>query len=41
VVERLLDEHDRKIQDNSRIIWGLLTLQVWGRKLKTGSLVVH
>jgi asparagine synthase (glutamine-hydrolysing) len=36
VVERLLEEHDRKIKDNSRIIWSLLTLQVWAKKIKTG-----
>ena len=41
VVERLLQEHERKIKDNSRILWSLLTLQVWAKKARTGVSLVH
>lgn len=32
-IDLLLDQHDRKEKDNSRILWGLLTLQEWNRNL--------
>lgn len=34
VVDSLLDHHDQKKQDYSRVIWGLLTLQEWNNNLK-------
>jgi asparagine synthase (glutamine-hydrolysing) len=33
MVQSLLQEHYNNDKDNSRIIWGLLTLQMWGKKL--------
>ncbi len=33
-VERLLQEHWDKRKDNSRLLWSLLTLQIWHRQLK-------
>ena len=36
VVRKILDEHLGKEHDHSRILWGLLALQQWGRKMKKG-----
>lgn len=32
-VDLILDQHERKEKDHSRIIWGLLTLQEWNKNL--------
>ena len=34
VVQQTLEDHYNKKKDNSRIIWGLVTLQNWSKKLK-------
>ena len=34
VTQQILKDHYGKKKDNSRIIWSLITLQVWGKKLK-------
>jgi asparagine synthase (glutamine-hydrolysing) len=39
IVQDLLDDHCSMKKDHSRIIWGLITLQVWGDKLKPSSII--
>ena len=34
MIQQILKEHDNRQKDHSRLIWGLLTLQVWAKKLK-------
>ena len=34
VTQQILEDHYSKKKDNSRIIWSLITLQIWGKKLK-------
>ena len=35
-IQGLLDQHRKKEKDNSRILWGLLTLKGWGKQLRQG-----
>jgi hypothetical protein len=34
VTQQILKDHHSKKKDNSRIIWSLITLQIWGKKRK-------
>ena len=35
MVMRLWDEHQQKTYDHSRVLWGLIVLNVWGKSLKS------
>ena len=35
VTQKILKDHYGKKKDNSRIIWSLITLQIWGKKLNS------
>ena len=41
VTRQILKDHHRKTKDNSRIIWSLITLQIWGKKLKPTPIDQH